>query len=53
VPALALLLLLGAWLKRRALRQLADPTLVPRLTDSRSARWAAVKVACGSRGSCS
>jgi Ca-activated chloride channel family protein len=40
VPALALLLLLGAWLKRRALRQLADPTLVPRLTDSRSARWA-------------
>jgi Ca-activated chloride channel family protein len=46
VPALALLLLLGAWLKRRALRQLADPTLVPRLTDSRSARWAAVKVAC-------
>jgi Ca-activated chloride channel family protein len=46
VPALALLLLLGAWLKRRALRQLADPTLVPRLTDSRSPRWAAVKVVC-------
>jgi Ca-activated chloride channel family protein len=46
VPALALLLLLGAWLKRRALRQLADATLVPRLTDSRSPRWAAVKVAC-------
>src|SRR6185369_4059720 len=46
VPALSLLLLLGAWLKRRALRQLADPTLVPRLTDSRSARWSAVKVAC-------
>ena len=46
VPALALLLVLGAWLKRRALRQLADPTLVPRLTDSRSARWAAVKVVC-------
>ena len=46
VPALALLLLLGAWLKRRVLRQLADPVLVPRLTDSRSARWSAVKVAC-------
>ena len=46
VPALAALLVLGAWLKRRALRQLADPTLVPRLTDSRSARWAAAKVAC-------
>jgi Ca-activated chloride channel family protein len=46
VPALSLLLLLGAWLKRRALRSLADPALVPRLTDSRSARWAAVKVAC-------
>ena len=46
VPALALLLVLGAWLKRRALQQLADPTLVPRLTDSRSARWAAAKAAC-------
>ena len=46
VPALAALLVLGAWLKRRALRQLADPTLVPRLTDSRSARWSAAKVAC-------
>ena len=46
VPVLAAFLVLGAWLKRRALRQLADPLLVPRLTDSRSAFWAAVKVAC-------
>jgi Ca-activated chloride channel family protein len=46
VPVLALLLVLGAWLKGRSLRQLADAALVPRLTDSRSARWAAVKVAC-------
>jgi Ca-activated chloride channel family protein len=43
VPALALLLALGVWLKRRALRQLADPILVPRLTDSRSPRWAAAR----------
>jgi Ca-activated chloride channel homolog len=46
VPALALLLLLGLWLKRRALRRLADPALVPRLTDSRSPRWAAAKAVC-------
>jgi hypothetical protein len=46
VPVLAALLVLGAWLKRRALRQLADPLLVPRLTDSRSPRWALVKVVC-------
>ena len=46
VPVLAALLLVGAWLKRRALRRLADPELVPRLTDSRSPRWAGVKVAC-------
>jgi Ca-activated chloride channel homolog len=36
----------GAWLKRRDLRRLADPELVPRLTDSRSPRLAAAKVVC-------
>jgi len=46
VPVLAGFLVLGAWLKGRALRRLADAELVPRLTDSRSARWAALKVAC-------
>ncbi len=46
VPVLAALLAVGAWLKARALRRLADPELVPRLTDSRSARWTAIKVAC-------
>lgn len=46
VPAIAALMIVGAWLKRRSLARLADPALVPRLTDSRSARWAAVKSAC-------
>jgi len=46
VPALAALLAVGAWLKARTLRRLADPELVPRLTDSRSGRWTALKVAC-------
>jgi Ca-activated chloride channel family protein len=34
VPVLAALLALGAWLKRRQYRSLADPELVPRLTVS-------------------
>ncbi|HVP15002.1 MAG TPA: hypothetical protein VMS88_05630, partial [Terriglobales bacterium] len=46
VPILAGLLLAGAWLKRRALRRLADPDLVPRLTDSVSPRLAAAKSVC-------
>jgi Ca-activated chloride channel family protein len=43
VPVLAGLMLVGTWLRRRALRRLADPGLVPRLTDSRSPRLAAIK----------
>ena len=43
VPALLALLAIGAWLKRRDLRRLADPELVPRLTDSRSPRLAATR----------
>lgn len=46
VPALALLAVIGAAFRRRALRRLADPGLVPRLTDSRSGRLAAAKTAC-------
>src|SRR5262249_28526087 len=46
VPVLALVFLAGAWLKRSSLAKLADPGLVPRLTDSRSPRLAAVKAAC-------
>lgn len=45
VPALLALLAAGAWLKRRALRRLADPELVPRLTASRSPRLAAARTA--------
>lgn len=43
VPALLALLAAGAWLKRRDLQRLADPELVPRLTDSRSPRLAATR----------
>jgi Ca-activated chloride channel family protein len=45
VPALLALLAAGAWLKRRALRRLADPELVPRLTASRSPRLATARTA--------
>ena len=46
VPIVSLLMLAGAWLKRRSMKQLADPALVPRLTDSRSPRLAAAKALC-------
>ena len=46
VPIAALAMLVGAWLRRRRLRALADPVLVPRLTDSRSARLVAVRSTC-------
>jgi Ca-activated chloride channel homolog len=45
VPALLALLAAGAWLKRRDLKRLADPELVPRLTASRSPRLAATRTA--------
>jgi Ca-activated chloride channel homolog len=43
VPVLLVLLAVGAWLKRRDLARLADPELVPRLTDSREPRLAATR----------
>ncbi|MRR09801.1 VWA domain-containing protein, partial [bacterium] len=43
VPALAALLALGAGLKRRQYRNLADPDLVPRLTGSYSGNLALLK----------
>jgi Ca-activated chloride channel family protein len=46
VPVMAVLMLAGGWLKRRSLRRLADPGLIPRLTDSRSPRLAAIKALC-------
>ena len=46
IPALALALFAGAWLRARRLAKLADAPLVPRLTDSRSPRWAAARAAC-------
>jgi len=46
VPILVLGVLAGAWFKRRNLRRLADPGLVPRLTDSVSPRLAGAKAAC-------
>jgi len=46
VPLLALAMWGGAWLKARRLRQLADPPLVPRLTDSRNPRLAVVRAIC-------
>ena len=46
LPLVVAVIATGGWLKRRNLRRLADPELVPRLTDSRSPRLAATKVAC-------
>jgi Ca-activated chloride channel family protein len=46
VPLIGALLLVGARLRRSTLTRLADAALVPRLTDSRSPRWAGFKVAC-------
>jgi Ca-activated chloride channel homolog len=46
VPIVALAMIVGAWLRRRSLKRLADPALVPRLTDSRSPRLAALRAAC-------
>ena len=46
IPLLIAVIATGGWLKRRNLRRLADPELVPRLTDSRSPRLAATKVVC-------
>ncbi|TFG85770.1 MAG: VWA domain-containing protein, partial [Gemmatimonadales bacterium] len=46
IPLVIAVIATGGWLKRRNLRQLADPELVPRLTDSRSPRLAATKVLC-------
>jgi Ca-activated chloride channel family protein len=46
VPLVIAVIAAGGWLKRRNLRRLADPELVPRLTDSRSPRLAAIKVVC-------
>ena len=46
IPVLAVLMMGSEWLKRRSLAQLADAALVPRLTDSRSPRLAALKAAC-------
>ncbi len=46
VPVVAALMLGAEWLKRRSLGRLADAALVPRLTDSRSPRWAAAKAVC-------
>jgi Ca-activated chloride channel family protein len=46
VPLVAAAMLAGAWLRRRSLRRLADPGLVPRLTDSLSPRLAGLKAAC-------
>lgn len=46
LPLLVAVIAVGGWLKRGNLRRLADPELVPRLTDSRSPRLAAAKVVC-------
>src|SRR5262249_33136923 len=46
VPIMAAAMLVGGWLKRRNLRRLADPELVPRLTESVSPRLAAVRAVC-------
>lgn len=43
VPAIAAAMLAGVWLRRRSLARLADAELLPRLTDSRSARLAQIK----------
>jgi Ca-activated chloride channel family protein len=46
VPAAALLMLAGAWLRGRRLARLAEPDLIPRLTDSRSPRLVTAKAVC-------
>jgi Ca-activated chloride channel family protein len=46
IPLVIAVIATGGWLKRRNLRRLADPELVPRLTDSRSPRLAAIKLVC-------
>lgn len=46
IPLVIAVIATGGWLKRRNLRRLADPELVPRLTDSRSPRLAAIKIVC-------
>jgi len=46
VPALVAAMLASEWLTRRRLARLADSGLVPRLTDSRSPRLAAIKATC-------
>lgn len=46
IPLVIAVIAMGGWLKRRNLRQLADPELVPRLTDSRSPRLAATRIVC-------
>lgn len=46
VPLVVAAIATGGWLRRRSLRRLADPGLVPRLTDSRSPRLAAAKAVC-------
>lgn len=46
VPSLAVIMIAGGWLRRRSLKRLADPALVPRLTDSRDPRLAVLKPVC-------
>jgi Ca-activated chloride channel family protein len=46
IPLVIAVIGTGGWLKRRNLRRLADPELVPRLTDSRNPRLAALKLVC-------
>ena len=46
LPLVVAVIATGGWLKRRSLRRLADPGLVPRLTDSRNPRLAATKTVC-------
>jgi len=43
IPGLIALLPIGAWLKRRQYRDLADAELIPRLADSRDGRLALLK----------
>lgn len=46
IPLVIAVIATGGWFRRRNLRRLADPELVPRLTDSRSPRLAGAKVVC-------
>ncbi len=46
LPLVVAAIATGNWLKGRNLRRLADPVLVPRLTDSRSPQLAAAKAVC-------